>query len=138
MNTHTQSTIVARPIIIRRGVALLRADERVQSLARPHDPEDRALVGHIAGWELRDFAVGSNFATFFTRHGLAHRQLYLRELPLSILTPSKFTDDQFELCALDAPRTRFRYEHTLRAHLEERYGVGLPESLSLRAAGRWR
>ncbi|MBL8678153.1 MAG: hypothetical protein JNK05_03265 [Myxococcales bacterium] len=134
---HTQSTIVARPIVIRRGLARLRTDADEVSLPRPHDPDDRVLVASLGDWELRDFADGSRFAAFFARHGLAHRQLYLRSAPLSILTPSALTGGAFELCASDG-RARFRDEPALRAFVARHFEAALPATISLRAAGRWR
>ena len=125
---------LCRPIAIRDGRAELRSSP---ALRRPHDPDDRVTIAHLGRWELRDFAAGSSFATFFARHQLEHRQLLELELAVSVLTPSPLTDDQFELCDARGRRFRTSSERALREQVREWYGVELPQGVSLRALSRW-
>jgi hypothetical protein len=134
MTTTVSLNIAPRPIVIRAGVASLRTEP---SLPRPHDPDDRVLLAMLAGWELRDFAADSDFARFFARHGLAHRQLLARAEGVSILTPSTLTNGEFECCDRDGSRLRERSETTLRAVVLARYGASLPEGVHLRSLARW-
>lgn len=125
---------IFRPIAIRNGVVELR---RAPALRRPHDPDDRVTIAQLGRWELRDFAAGSSFALFFARHQIEHRQLLDLELGVSVLTPSPLTEDQFELCAADGWRFRTSRERVLRERVRERYGVDLPQGVTLRALVRW-
>lgn len=125
---------LCRPIAIRDGRAELRS---TPALRRPHDPEDRVTIAVLGRWELRDFAAGSTFAAFFARHQVEHRQLLDVELGVSVLTPSPLTDDQFELCDARGWRFRAGRERAMREHVRERYGVELPQGVTLRALVRW-
>lgn len=63
----------------------------------PHDPRDRCWIHETRGWHIRMLALNDPRRQACIAHGLQHLQLWHPELSVSILTPSKMTDDSFEV-----------------------------------------
>lgn len=61
----------------------------------PHDPRERDL-GHVVGeWEVRIFADAK--FQYFVERGLWHVQLWHPKAGVSVLTPSRLTNDAYEI-----------------------------------------
>jgi hypothetical protein len=61
----------------------------------PHDPRERELVLVVRGWQVRLFS-DERFGYFVPR-GLWHVQLWQPERGISVLTPSRLTQQAYEL-----------------------------------------
>ena len=72
---------------------------------RPHDPNDRILIGEITGcsltpkfsnWEIRAFDRTGPFHLYFSSRDMLHLQFWNPYYGVSVLTPSKITGKLYE------------------------------------------
>jgi len=63
----------------------------------PHDPMERACMYRHKGWEIRTFAWNTQKHRFFAGQGMLHLQLWAPTVDVSILTPSRLTDEMYDL-----------------------------------------
>lgn len=103
----------------------------------PHDPTERILVTRLDGWQVRDFADDDSRQHYFATRGFAHFQLWHPERRLSVLTPSRLTDQQFEVFPIGRGKLRIRSWDELASLLRSHHGVVPPSLSCLRALERW-
>lgn len=61
----------------------------------PHDPSERELAHVVGEWEVRVFADAK--FRYFVERGLWHAQLWHPTAGVSVLTPSRLTNDAYEV-----------------------------------------
>ena len=93
---------------------------------RLHDPYTRRLVGHVDDWELRVFGETDPGYVELARSGYLHLQLWNRRHHVSLLTPSPYTNDAFEISPIKGKVFRARDLDRIRIELIGQYGLKLP------------
>ncbi len=63
----------------------------------PHDPRERTPIDTAGEWLVCQFPAGDRRLDYFARRGLLHLQLWHPIAEVSVLTPSRLTEDCFEL-----------------------------------------
>lgn len=62
-----------------------------------HDPDQRCLVQQIGPWEVRVYAWNDARHRYLAPRGCLHLQLWAPGLGVSLLVPSRLTDDCWDL-----------------------------------------
>ncbi|MFT3837897.1 MAG: hypothetical protein QM723_12975 [Myxococcaceae bacterium] len=82
------------------------------------------MIGSIGDWELRVFE--GRFQQYFLPRGFGHLQLWFAQPGISVLTPSRLTDWQYEVFTAAEWKARFP-THALAARaIFATHGVRLP------------
>ncbi len=63
----------------------------------PHNPTERTRIGRIDEWEVRVFPQNDTQHPYFKQNGFLHLQLWHPTWMLSVLTPSRLTDNFYEI-----------------------------------------
>src|SRR5687768_1858005 len=100
-----------------------------------HDPADRVAVGAIGAWQLRQFAESDRRLAYFARRGFAHVQLWHPIEGISIVTPSRLTRGNFELCSARVRIASARWDAIEMALVG--FGVAPPNRHEVKSIERW-
>jgi len=65
--------------------------------AAPHDPRERAAIDSVGEWLVCQFPAGDQRLEYFADRGFLHLQLWHPIAEISVLTPSRLTEDCFEM-----------------------------------------
>lgn len=103
----------------------------------PHDPAERVLITRLDGWQVRDFGYDDVRLAYFATRGFAHFQLWHPERRLSVLTPSRLTDGQYEVFPIGRWKRRAPSWRALAALLRAHDAPAPPSEACLRALERW-
>jgi hypothetical protein len=103
----------------------------------PHDPCERTLVGESHGWQVRVFPQGEPKHAYFAARGFLHVQLWEPTRGVSLLTPSRLTEDRFEVFPVRSWKCRPPDYDAVREVVLEAHGVGVPPWPVVRALERW-
>ena len=96
----------------------------------PHDPRDRELIARVAGWEIR--LPRGRLSQSLVSNGFWHVQLWNPLASVSVLTPSRLTDDRYEAFLSAGSRLRAQKYGELERAIAEQHSVPLlPESALL-------
>ena len=110
----------------RRGNKAQTLEEKLISLL--HDPHLRQLVGHVEEWELRVFAETSPLHEKLALEGLLHIQLWNQAHHVSVVTPSVFTSDAFEISPIKGKPFRSRDLERIRVESIGQFGLWIPSA----------
>lgn len=103
----------------------------------PHDPSERVLAGESHGWQVRVLSPMGPKHSYFASRGFLHVQLWQPRLGISVLTPSRLTEDRFEAFPVRGWKCRPPDYDALRQVVAEEHGVLVPPWPVLRALERW-
>lgn len=62
-----------------------------------HAPSERVIAARLGAWEVRCHGKAGAQHSYFATRGLLHMQLWHPTARVSILTPSRLTNDRFEI-----------------------------------------
>lgn len=62
-----------------------------------HAPSERVVAARLGAWEVRRHGESGAHHAYFATRGLLHLQLWHPVARVSILTPSRLTNDRFEI-----------------------------------------
>jgi hypothetical protein len=91
----------------------------------PHDPSERALLHAQYGWQIRTYPWNSPQHLVYKTKGMLNLQLWYPKVRLSVLTPSRLTDGQYEIRMGDEV-VRVRRSLEVAELLHDWAGVRLP------------
>jgi hypothetical protein len=100
-----------------------------------HAPNERVVIAELGVWELRQFAPGDRKLAYFAAKGFAHVQLWHPTQHVSVITPSRLTNGEFELW-IAGERYNARTWATIEVELAVR-GIKPPGRHAMRSIERW-
>jgi hypothetical protein len=106
-------------------------------LPPPHDPAERVLVTRLDGWQVRDFGYDDIRVAYFAARGISHFQLWHPVQRVSVLTPSRLTDDQYEVFPVQRWKRRALSWREMADVLRSHHALEPPSESCLRALERW-
>lgn len=102
-----------------------------------HDPTERMLLTWAEGWQVRVFAETDFRYGYFARKRMLHVQLWHPRARVSVLTPSRFTADRWELHGERAWRITADDPRAIDRVLAPIFGVRLPNIMTLLGLEYW-
>ncbi|MEN0065533.1 MAG: hypothetical protein AAGA48_25540 [Myxococcota bacterium] len=91
-----------------------------------HDPRTRNLIDETpSGWEVWGHALNSPRHAYFAPRGMLHLQWWLPTRQVSVITPSRLTDDKFEVWTPEV-HVRFCCHVHMTARMLERLELAPP------------
>lgn len=106
----------------------------VETPPPPHDPRERVVVARARRWDVRQFPTDDAKFRYFASRGYLHLQLWDATCSVSILTPSRLTDGNFEIWTASAG---FIVAPAWRDVVSVLPHHDLPGPARLRALDRW-
>ena len=98
-----------------------------------HAPVERIVVARLGDWELRRHSDSSPQHRYFAARGFLHLQLWQPIAQVSVLTPSRLTNDRFEIWR-DGIRIAVRDWKEVAARLSD---LALPSGSEVAALHTW-
>jgi hypothetical protein len=109
----------------------------IPARAPAHDPAERTLLTWAEGWQVRVFAETDFRYGYFARKRMLHVQLWHPRSRVSVLTPSHFTADRWELHCERMWRVTAADSRGIDRVLEPMCGVRLPNIMTLAGLEYW-